>query len=321
MRWQWFGVACALIVVACGGAQRGGRADEDQRLGPLLPLLPSGPSWVIQAHPRALAEQQATLSLWRALVPEDRERAFQERTGVAPLQVDEAVGCELPPHGWLILARGAFDADQVVERAGERLAVPDVRSDEPLKRREGLAGQGRYAYAALSPHVLLVAKDAPPDWLAKLFARRAATLEGRPNAQMPGLVDDVGPLLAEHAAEPLLLVAPQPLKLEPGTGVSLLFARERALALTVRPTHETLAVAIDMRGEFPPGAENNLRTLARSLSSTQLGRALGFLRVPETMAVRVDDQGATVTFALLARELVAGVRMMFFDDLRTILGN
>jgi hypothetical protein len=320
MRWQWFGVACALFVVACGGAQRRGRADEDRRLGPLLSLVPSGPSWVIQAQPRALAEQQAALALWRALVTEDRERAFEERTGVAPLQVEEAVGCELPPNGWLILARGSFDAEHVVERAGERLAVPDVRSDEPLKRREGLAGQGRYAYAALSPHALLVAKDAPPAWLAQLLARRAAALEGRPNAQVPGMVDHVGPLLAEHAAEPVLVLAPQPLQFEPGTGVSLLFAREQALALTVRPTHEALAVAIDMRGEFPPGAENNLRALARSLSSTQLGRALGFSRVPETMAIRVDDQGATVTFALVARELVAGVRMMFFDDLRTIMG-
>jgi hypothetical protein len=321
MRWQWFGVACVLLAVGCGGAQRRGRGDEDARLGSLLSLVPRGPSWVLQARPRALAEQQAALSLWRALVTEDREQAFQERTGVSPLQVEEAVGCELPPHGWLMLVRGPFAAEEVVEHAGERLAVPDVRSEEPVKRREGLAGQGRYAYAALAPHTLLVAKDAPPAWLAQLFARRAAALEGPPNAQVPGMVDGVGPLLAEHAAEPLLLIAPQPLRFEPGTGVSLLFAREQALALTVRPTHEALAVAIDMRGEFPPGAENNLRALARSLSSTQLGRALGFSRVPETMAIRVDAQGAAVTFALVARDLVAGVRMMFFDDLRTILGN
>ncbi len=320
MRWQWIGVACALFVVACGGAQRG-HGDEDVRLGPLLPLVPAGPSWVVQARPRALAEQQAALALWRTLVTEDRERAFAERTGVAPLQVEEAVACELPPHGWLIVARGPFDARQVVDHAGQRLAVPDVKSDEPLMRREGLAGQGRYAYAALSQHAVLVAKDAPPAWLAQLFARRAAVLEGRPSTDTPGLVDDVTPLLAEHAASPLLVIAPKPLAFEPGTGVSLLFARERALAVSVRPTHEALAVTVDLRGEFPPGAENNLRALARSLSSAQLGRALGFSRVPDTMAIRVDDQGAAVTFALVARELVAGVRMMFFDDLRTILGN
>jgi hypothetical protein len=321
MRWQWLGVACALLL-ACGGAQRRGRADEDLRLGSLLPLVPKGPSWAIQARPRTLSEQQAALSLWRALVSEDRERAFAERTGVAPLQVDEAVACELPPHGYLILARGPFDADDVVERAGKRIAVPDVNSDAPIKRREGLAGEGRYAYAALSPHAILVAKDAPPQWVAQLLARRSAILTGAPiAADSPGLVDGVGPLLAEHAAEPLLLVAPLPLQFEPGTGVSILFAREQSLALTVRPTHEALAVALDLRGEFPPGAENNFRALARSLSSTQLGRALGFSRVPETMAIRVDDQGAMVTFALVARDLVAGVRMMFFDDLRTMFGN
>ncbi|HEY6878219.1 MAG TPA: hypothetical protein VI299_09370 [Polyangiales bacterium] len=321
MRWQWLGVVCTLLL-ACGGAQHGGHADEDQRLGSLLPLVPTGPTWVIQARPRALGEQQAALSLWRALITEERERAFAERTGVAPLQVEEAVGCELPPHGYLVLARGPFSADEVVERAGARLAVPDVSTDAPIKRREGLAGEGRYTYAALSPHALLVAKDAPPQWIARLLARRAAILERAPQPpDNPGLVDGAEPLLAEHAAEPLLLIAPQPLVFEPGTGVSLLFARERALALTVRPTHEALAVMFDMRGEFPPGAENNFRSLGRSLAGTQLGRALGLSHAPETMAIRVDDQGAVVTFALVGRELVAGVRMMFFDDLRTMFGN
>jgi hypothetical protein len=322
MRWQWFGVVCVLFV-ACGGAQRGGRANEDLRLGLLLPLVPAGSAWVVQARPRALAEQQAALSLWRALVSEEREQAFASRTGVSMLQVEEAVGCELPEQGYLLLARGPFDADLVVERAGERLAVPDVRSEQPVRRREGLAGQGRYAYAALSAHALLVAKNAPPQLIAAVLARRAAILRGDPEPQPAGIADtlDARALLAEHAAEPLLLLAPRPLALEPGTGVALLFARERALAVAVRPTHEALAVAFDARGEFPNGAENNFRALARSLSSTQLGRALGFSRVPETVAIRVDAQGAVVTFALVTRELVAGVRMMFFDDLRTLFGS
>jgi hypothetical protein len=305
-----------ILLAACGGRfGRGGDADK-RDLRPLVDLIPDGPSWLIQARPRVLAEQDAARTLWRTLVSEERERAFAERTGVDPLQVEELVGFELPHSGYLLVLRGPFDASEVVKRAGERLAVVDVRADEPVVRREGLAGQGRYAYAALTTHTLLVAREAPPQLVALVLARSEAH-------DKPGALDtpDGQALYAEHAASPLVLFAPKPLALEPGTNVSLLFARERAMAVSVRPTHTSLATGIDLRGEFPPGAENNFRALARSLASAQLGRALGLSRVPETMAIRVDAQGAFVTFALEASDLVAGVRMLFFDDLKQLFGS
>lgn len=305
-----------ILLTACGGRFGRGTDAERRDQQPLVELIPEGPKWLIQARPRLLAQQEATRTLWRTLVSEERERAFTERTGVDPMQLEELVGIELPPSGYLLVVRGPFDAADVVRRAGERLAVADVRTDQPVVRREGLAGQGRYAYAALAGHTLLVARDAAPQLVARVLARH----EARDNA---GALDnaDAQSLYAEHAASPLVLFAPRPLALEPGTNVALLFARERALAVTVRPTHTTLATGIDMRGEFPPGAENNFRALARSLSSAQLGRALGLSRVPDNMAIRVDEQGSYVTFALEASELVAGVRMLFFDDLKQLFGS
>ena len=299
---------------------------RDEQLGPLVDLVPVGPAWLVQARPRLLADQQAALSLWRALVSEERERALTERTGIDPRAIEELVGFELPNGGYVLLVRGPFDAADVVIRAGERLALRDVMTDQPLTRREGLAGKGRYAYAALTEHTVLIAKEASPALVAKILARRNGLLEARPGAREhaaePGAMSgaDARGLLAEHAASPLALFAPNPLALEPGTNVALLFARERALAVSVRATHTTLAVGIDLRGEFPPGAENNFRALAKSLASAQLGRALGLSRVPESMAIRADRQGAFVTFALVADELVAGVRMLFFDDLRALFG-
>jgi hypothetical protein len=248
-------------------------------------------------------------------VTEEREREFSQRTGVDPLAVEELVVFELSPNGYVMLLRGPFDAQSVVERAGERLALTDVVSDKPVVRREGLAGQGRYAYAALAAHSLLVARDAPPQLLAEILARREQ--HGRPSALAPAPARS---LYSEHAGQPLLLLSPEPLALEPGSNVALLFAREQALAVTVRPHATVLAVGIDMRGEFPPGAEHNFRALARSLAGASLGRALGLSRVAETMAIRVDSQGAFVTFAIDARELVAGVRMLFYDDLRELFG-
>jgi hypothetical protein len=300
------------VLAACGGAQRGGERGDAQ-LGPLIALVPPGPTWLVQARPRALAQQEAALSLWRALVTEEREAAFAERTGVAPREVDELVAFELPSEGYVMLVRGPFAARSVVVRAGARLAVPDVTSDAPLVRREGLTGQARYAYAALSERALLIAKNAPPTLVAEILARRSD-----PKAPRALEGPDARALLAEHAANPLLLLAPAPLAFDPGTQVSLLFARERALAVTVRPTHTSLGVGIDLRGEFPPGADRNFRALAQSLASAELGRALGLARVPERMAVRVDAQGAFVSFALEARDLLAGMRLLFFDEMRQL---
>lgn len=287
----------------------------DDALGPLIELVPAGPEVVLAARPQQLATQEGALSLYRALVTEERERVFAERTGVDPLLVEELVAYELPPNGYVLMVRGDFDARRVVERAGERLAVTDVTSEQPVVRREGLAGQGRYAYAALSRRALLVARDAPPQLIAAILARRE-------QRQGDGVLTppDARALYAEHAAAPLLLLAPEPLALEPGSNVALLFARQRALAVVVQPLGRALGIGIDLRGEFPPGAEQNFRALARSLAASSLGRALGLSRVPENMAVRVDEDGAFITFALDAGDLVAGVRMMFYADMRELFG-
>lgn len=288
---------------------------SDESVGPLLELVPKGPSVVLAAHPRVLSQQDGPRMLYRALISEERERALIERTGIDPLSLEELVAFELSPNGYVLLLRGPFDAVSVVERAGERLALKDVVAEEPLVRREGLAGQGRYAYAALAPHTLIIARDAPPALMAEIIARRK-------DKAPPGLLApaDARALYAEHAAAPLLVLAPEPLAIEPGTNVALLFARERALGATVHPKGAVLGVGIDLRGEFPPGAEQNFRALARSLAGASLGRALGLSRVPDTMAIRVDAQGAYITFAIDAHELVAGVRMLFYDDMRELFG-
>lgn len=305
---------CALLF-ACAGRGRRDQAGSDEKLGPLIELVPRGPSVVLVARPDQLARHEGPLSLYRALVTEERERAFVERTTIDPLTVEELVAFELSPNGYVLLVRGPFSARAAVEKAGERLALHDVVSDEPVMRREGLAGQGRYAYAALSDRALLVARDAPPALIAAILARRERREE-------PGLLApaDAASLARDHGGAPLMLLSPEPLALEPGTNVSLLFARERALAATMQPTARVLAVSIDMRGEFPNGAEHNFRALARSLSSATLGRALGLSRIAETMAIRVDAQGAVVTFAIDARDLVAGVKMLFYDDMQELFG-
>ncbi len=251
--------------------------------------------------------------LWRTLVTEDRERAFGERTGVDPRSVEELAVIAVGAEGYLLLARGAFDADAIVRAAGDRLAVPDVASDEPILRREGLAGAGRYAYAALDEHTVLVAKDAEP-------ALIAAVLERLGRAQPVRLLDtpDAKALHAAHRNAPLVLLAPHGLALPPGTAVALLLEEARALALSITPAETALQVAIGLRGTFPDGIEQNLHSWARSVGESDLGRALGLMTFADRLEAQCTKEGVDMRGSIDAAELVSGVRLLFFDGMREI---
>ncbi len=265
------------------------------------------------ASPKALAQVEATRALWRAVVTVEREQAFVARTAVDPLALDELVIIDLPDEAYLLLARGPFDAPAVVRMAGERLAVVDVSVDKPRMRREGLAGAGRYAYAALDAHTVLVARDAPPELVGQALARvDAPSVHGA--FEQPLAAD----LRREQGAVPLVVYELKPLHLPLDTSVGVLLAEERALAIGVTPSTDQLQVVVDLRGELPQGAESNLRTWARNIGATDLGRVLGLSRVSEEMGIRVDASGALVRFRVHAADLISGVRLLFFDEMRRI---
>lgn len=310
---------CALWFAAC--ATRGPQANEAAvalappraSAGPLIALLPPGPEFVLLAQPRALMQAESARALWRTLVTEEREQAFRTRTGVDPREVEELVVIALGAEGYLLLARGAFDADAIVRAAGDRLAVRDVETDEPILRREGLAGVGRYAYAALDPHAILVAKDAEPALLASVLAR-LSDRQGVPLLE----TSDAEALYATHGSAPLLLLAPRALALEPGTAVALLMAEERALALSITPSATSLQITIALRGTFPDGIEHNLRSWAHSVGQSDLGRALGLLNFAEHVQIQRAADGVLAHGSIAATDLISGMRLLFFDGMREI---
>lgn len=258
-------------------------------------------------------QAQAARALWRLLVTEDREAAFRERTGVDPLSVEELVVIEVGERGYLLLARGPFDAEAVVRAAGTRLVVRDVESDAPVLRREGLAGTGRFAYAALDPHALLVAKDTQPALVAAVLGR----LDDR---KAPRVLDhpDAEALYEKHQNAPLVLLAPRPLTFPPESALSVLLAEERALAIAVEPSDQALHVSLGMRGVFPEGIENNLRTWARSIGATDLGKALGLSEIDQQLGVERVAEGVIMRANVRAADVMSGVRLLFFDGMREI---
>ncbi len=137
---------------------------------PALPLLvPAGADAVLVAHPRALWAAPASHRVVAALLPPHFLRTFRDRTGVDPSTVDEAVMAEYP-QGFVLLARLAVPAPEVVRAAGHRMDQLEARENAPFVRRLGWFGTDHRDIVALGDHVLVIGGDAGPE-MASLLAR------------------------------------------------------------------------------------------------------------------------------------------------------
>lgn len=303
----------SLVLAACGPKHPPTSKPAEPQLPPLAELLPPGPSPIVVARPRELFTHDEARLLWTTLVEPADEQQFVERTGVDPRTLEELVVFEVGKGGYLLLARGPFSAKDVVLRAADRLALRDVEVDEPVLRREGLTGSARYAYAALDAHALLVAKNAAPTLVAAILARR--TDRGLPHAFN---TPEAEALYRSYAGAPCALFAPRPLELSLGSGVALLLAEERALAATARAQPGAFRIEIDLRGEFPSGAEHNFRTLALSVAQSPLGQVFGLSDVEQSLVVQSAATGVRLSFEWSAQRLAHGLRTLFLDDLRSL---
>jgi hypothetical protein len=306
-------IALTMCLWACAGTKPA-PPPQERDIGPLVELLPPGPSPVLVAHPRKLFEHEVVRMLWTTLVSTDDEHSFVERTQVDPRTLDELVIFELPRAGYVLLARGPFSARPVIERAAARFSIPDVNVDEPFFRREGVTGIARYAYAALDAHALLVAKNAPPALVATILARIAD-----PKLPRAFELGDPAALYQETRARDCVLLAPKPLQLAPGGGAALLLAEERALSATAEPEAGALRVEVRLRGDFPAGAEQNFERLVLSVAEAPLGQLLGLADVAHELKIVRTPWGVQVGFRWPAQRLALGLRALFMEDLRSLM--
>lgn len=311
--------------LACSKPTPATSSPIETHVGPLVELLPPGPSPIVVVRPRALFAHEGVRLLWTTLVAPDDERAFVERTLVDPRKVDELVVFELSNAGYVVLARGEFSAREVVEHSAARLVLLDVQADEPVLRREGPSSSARYAYAALDSHAVLVAKNASPQLVAAIIARRADRTLPRP---FDGA--DAAALYKQHKAAACALYAPRPLALEMGSDVALLLSEERALAATAVPSDGFFNVAIELRGDFPPGAEQNFASLVTSVAHAPLGQLLGLGEIERELKVKARlpagepgvprlPESLQISFSWPAQRLALGLRTIFMEDLRYLM--
>lgn len=313
----------AIVVQGCGAsAPEPEEAPSEPSLPelPALPMLiPDGAHTVLVAQPAELMGAQAFRTVIDAVVAPEIIDSFERRTGVIPAEVTEAVVAEVGDDGFVLIARGPFPARDVVRAAEMRMNTVEARQDEPFFRRVGYLGADLRDVVALGDDVVMVAGGAP-DVVATILARaeRGSWSEDR----RPALAGpDVAPLLEAYGDAPLVLYVPEPLELPEGFGASLLLAENRAMAASVRPEgDDRLAFTVELVGELPAGAEDNLRTWVQSMGRSPLGGALGISEAARTLSIQLDDRSAVLRAQVASDTLAAGLRVLFVAQLEELLG-
>lgn len=311
-------LAIASIAGACGG---GPRLREDppaaarvQWEGVLSDLVPVDADVVVLARPDELAREPASRRVVTAFASDARLEQYRQHTGIDPRTLTELAWASTPA-GQVMIVRGPFHAPLAVAEMGQRMLPVESSADAPFVRRAGHYQGARRDLVAISDHVLVAVTGTPA-------LTQAVMARVRGDDRSPALLEraDLAPVVLEHRAAPVVLIAPQPLALPPGSGLALLLARERALVATITPTGvDELSLAADLRGEFPPGADGNFRQLVESLAETDLGGALGMRDVLTTLSAQADDGRVLLRARVPAAAIAGGLRVLFDAEISELV--
>lgn len=282
---------------------------------PAADYLPDGAHFVVVAEPRVLIASPATASVIAALIPDERFDTFRAHNGIDPRTLTElaygeyrdAAGASL---GTVLAVRGPFNARVAVGEMAHRMIPVESESDTPYYRRGGIYAGLRRDAIAIDEHTLVLVTGSPVLASRSLAIATPRALEG-----------DAGAVAAALRPAPLVVLWPQPLDLPLGTDLALIMARERALGVALSGREEAVVeLAAEARGEFPPGIEDNLRALARSLSFSDMGHRLGMAELEDTLEVHVTPNGVRASGALSAATLAEGLRALLVAEIAEIVG-
>lgn len=325
------------MAAGCGGGstQASSATRPDSAAAPLPPLQalpPAGARWVLVARPEALWQSPAARRIVHAVLPRERIDALAARTGVDIRQLQTVVIAGYST-GTLVIARGPFDAGFVVRELAARMTPQELALDHPFPRRTGYLGETRRTFAALSEHTLATighqprhqpsrpatrsprrsaGRDEPRPASAhatfEQLLRRAAHAPKAPPAALSGA--QVEPLLERYRDHPLVLYAPRPLELPRRSGIGLLLAQQRSLAIVARPTQDVVGFETELRGEFPPGSVDNFQRLFESLAASDLGSAFGLESALKNLSVHAGPGRISLRFRIPAAHLARGAGML-----------
>jgi len=298
---------------------------------PLAALLPGGARAVVIARPDELAPEPSVREWLDIVFTEETLERLEVRTGIRPAELTELVRADFGDDRWVWLLRSPGNTESLVRAAAMRMSVVEQRSEDPM-RRTGFVGTRLRTWVALSSDCLLVAAGhleaevAAILQAARLHRVSAGSRSGDPE-DAPWVVDALpapqtgGYFLAstlglwnELRAAPFVLLAPEPLGVPVDTGVGMLLARQQQLGATATPAGDALRLRVVLSGEFPPGAEDNFRTLMTSVAHSDLGRATGAEEALESFELEVSEGRVVASATWPAAGWARGVRLLGGED-------
>ncbi|MBX7191800.1 MAG: hypothetical protein K1X94_07070 [Sandaracinaceae bacterium] len=277
--------------------------------------MPDGfESWV-RVRPRAIFADDATMRVAEAIVPAARLDAFRDRHGVEVRTLELLSIASYADVGTIALASGPFHAHVVAAEIGHRMAPLESSADHPLVRRAGIYQLHRFELIALGAHELGLV-EGPPELSGLLVHTRD---RGAPTGASPSRLRM---LIAAESEAPFLVVHHGRPELPPG-GIGLVLARLEDAALGMSSAGPSDPGALELRvwlfGEFPPGVDENLRTLVASLSEADLGRAVGLEEVARSLSIDTLDREVRMTARVRATTLARGLRVLLGAEIEEML--
>ncbi len=286
---------------------------------PLVTLLPSGASLVLRARPAELFGDPALAPLAAALVPGDVRDRLARRTGVEADEVREVVYAEYED-GFLVLAEGPWSAADVVVGSSVRMNTIDVRSSSPWVRRGGFIGTERYELVAFADDRVAVSKAAGTPLVAALGRLRSGAW-GEGDEPLLGATSEAEELMRSRAASPCVLLVPTHLEIAP-SDLAVLLAHQSAILLSLDPDGAAgVDISIVIRGRFPPSAEDNFRTLIRSIAGSEIGASLGIDSRLRTLGVEASEDEVAMHLSLESTKAATGLEHLLGADTSRLLGN
>ncbi len=301
----------ALVVAGCGGAPPRPRAALQL---PLTDYLPAAAHFVVVAAPHEVMAQPALAAVVSGLISGERFDAFRAHNGIDPRSLDSLAYAEYRDAdgralGTVLAIRGPFNARVAVGEMAHRMIPVESESDEPYFRRGGVYAGARRDAIAIDEHTLVLVTGAPRLASEALDIASSRALSGD------------GDALLDALAAPVVALFPQPLALPLGSDLALLMARERALAIAVAGQGaDRVLLRAEARGEFPPGIEDNLRTLVGSLAATDLGHQLGMAELRGSLELTLTPTGVSASGDVSSSTLVRGLRALLVAEIPEIVG-
>jgi len=279
-------------------------------IGELSTLIPADATLVAVVEPARLLAHEPTAHVVSALFSDSQLDRFTTRTGVDPRSLADLV-IAMHPAGRIAIARGPIDAEFAVLEAGERMAPVESSVDGPIIRRAGFLGASRVEVVALAADTVLYIEGSP-----QLAASVLASARRHESTRDSALADLTFP---EHEQAPLVIYGPHPLDMPTETGIGMLLARERTMAVSVRPEETGLGLRAEFRGEFPPEAHENFRAFAESIAASELGAALGAADALPTLRIQADERGVVLTAVVDPSALASGLRAIFVAEIEELI--